>query len=151
MIPFYALYPSMMQPEPLAWMVDPSSLDEEAKILAVLKILHRLRMMFMDLILHSISHRLSMETWREGFFWSKVLVQFLNVLSTDELAIAMLVDEVDTQMEATKHIFHMSPKDVTHKLLLSFNLNTLLTEPLQETTLLLCHILLSAMQMVRAV
>ncbi|KAG1876357.1 hypothetical protein F4604DRAFT_1680524 [Suillus subluteus] len=150
-------------------MVDPSesSLDEEAKILAVLKILRGLRMMFTDLILHLISQRPSMATWREGFVRSKVLVQFLNVLSTDEraseqlrvslrpfaiaLAIAMVVDEVDAEMEAAKHIFHMSSKDVAPELLLSFNLDTLLTEPLQETTPLLRRILLSAMQTVRAV
>ena len=36
------------QPEPLAWMINPSSLDEEGKILAVLKILRG--MTVMDLI-----------------------------------------------------------------------------------------------------
>ncbi|KAG0693609.1 hypothetical protein DFH29DRAFT_963677, partial [Suillus ampliporus] len=163
MIPFHALYPPMMQPEPLVWMINPSSLDEEGKILAVLKILRGLRMTAMDLMLHSISQRPSMATWREGFFRSKALAQFLNVLGTDEraseqlhvnlrpLAIAMVVDEVDAEMEAAKHIFHMSSKDVTPELLLSFNLDTLLTEPLQETTPLLRRILLSAMQTVRAV
>jgi type III secretory pathway component EscS len=38
MIPFHALYPPVMmyqQPEPLAWMINPSSLDKEGKILAV--------------------------------------------------------------------------------------------------------------------
>ncbi|KAG2124811.1 hypothetical protein DEU56DRAFT_826637 [Suillus clintonianus] len=140
MIPFHALYPPMMQPEHLAWMVNPSSLDEEGKILAVLKILRGLRMTVMDLMLHSISQRPSMTTWREGFFRSNALVQFLNVLGTDErasehlrvslrpLAIAMVIDEVDTEMEAAKHIFHMSSKDVTPELLLSFNLDTFLTE-----------------------
>ncbi|KAG1744115.1 uncharacterized protein EDB91DRAFT_1346107 [Suillus paluster] len=134
----------MMQPEHLAWMVNPSSLDEEEKILAVLKILRGLCMTVMDLMLHSISQRPSMATWREGFFRSKALVQFLNVLGTDErasehlhvslrpLAIAMVIDET-------------SPP-----LLLSFNLDTLLTEPLQETTPLLRRILLSTMQTVRA-
>ncbi|KAG1847052.1 hypothetical protein F4604DRAFT_1936096 [Suillus subluteus] len=62
------------------------------------------------------------------------------------LAIAMVVDEVDSEMEVAKHIFHMSSKDVTPELLLSLNLDTLLTEPLQETTPLLRRILLSAMQ-----
>ena len=53
MITFHALYPPMMmyqQPEPLAWMINPSSLDEEGKILVVLKILRGLRMTVMDLI-----------------------------------------------------------------------------------------------------
>jgi hypothetical protein len=49
----------------------------------------------------------------------------------------MVIEEVDTEMEATKHLFHMSSKDVTPELLLSFNLNTFLTELLQEATLLL--------------
>jgi hypothetical protein len=83
---FHVLYPPMMQPEHLVWMVNPSSLDEEGKILAVLKILRGLRMTVMDLMLHSISQRPSMETWREGFFRSNALVQFLNVLGTDERA-----------------------------------------------------------------
>ena len=103
-----------------------------------------------------------MATWREGFFRSKALVQFLNVLEMDEraseqlrislrpLAIAMVIDEVDAEMEAAKNIFCMSSKDVTPELLLSFDLNTLLTEPLQETTPLIRRILLSAMQTVRA-
>jgi hypothetical protein len=63
----------------------------------------------------------------------------------------MVVDEVDVEMDTAKHIFHMSSKDVTPELLLSFNLDTLLTEPLQDTTPILRHILLSAMQTVRAV
>jgi hypothetical protein len=62
----------------------------------------------------------------------------------------MVIDEVDAEMEATKNIFRMSSKDVTPELLLSFDLDTSLTKPLQETTPLLHHILLSAMQTVRA-
>ncbi|KAG1847817.1 hypothetical protein DFJ58DRAFT_891134 [Suillus subalutaceus] len=139
----------------LGWSILPAW----TSVLAVLKILRGLRMTVMDLMLHSISQRPSMTTWREGFVRSKALVQFLNVLGTDEratsgivsvygpLAIVMVVDEVDAEMEA---IFHMSSKDVTPELLLSFNLDTLLTEPLQETTPLLCRILLSAMQTVRS-
>jgi len=87
MTPFHALYPPVMmyqQPEPLAWMINPSSLNEEGKILSVLKILCGLRMTVMDLMLYSISERPSMATWREGFFRSKALVQFLNVLDMDE-------------------------------------------------------------------
>jgi hypothetical protein len=87
MTPFHALYPPVtmyQQPEPLAWMINPSSLNEEGKILSVLKILCGLRMTVMDLMLYSISERPSMATWREGFFRSKALVQFLNVLDMDE-------------------------------------------------------------------
>ncbi|KAG1879143.1 hypothetical protein F4604DRAFT_1753315 [Suillus subluteus] len=81
MITFYALYPPMMQPEPLAWMVDPSSLDEEAKILAVLKILRGLRMSVMGLILHSISQGPSMATWKEGFFGASTDERVSNFVS----------------------------------------------------------------------
>jgi hypothetical protein len=65
MTPFHALYPPVtmyQQPEPLAWMINPSILDKEGKILAVLKILRGLQMTVMDLMLYSISERPSMAT-----------------------------------------------------------------------------------------
>ncbi|KAG2133405.1 hypothetical protein BD769DRAFT_1665673 [Suillus cothurnatus] len=145
MTPFHALYPPVtmyQQPEPLAWMINPSSLNEEGKILTVLKILCGLWMTVMDLMLYLISERPSMATWREA---SEQLHISLRPLTT-----AMVIDEVDAEMEATKNIFRMSSKDVTPELLLSFDLDTSLTKPLQETTPLLHHILLSAMQTVRA-
>ncbi|KAG1876569.1 hypothetical protein DFJ58DRAFT_721033 [Suillus subalutaceus] len=112
----------------------------------------------MDLMLHSISNKASMLPWREGFFRSKALVQFFNVLDADEqaseqlrvilrpMAIEIVTDEVDAEMEAAKDIFGMSSKDVTPELLLSFDIGALLTVRLRETTLWLRHILLSAMQ-----
>ncbi|KAG2065526.1 hypothetical protein BDR04DRAFT_1108368, partial [Suillus decipiens] len=88
MIPFHAFYPPMPQyqppVEPVIWIVNPSSLDIDKKILGVLKILHWLRMTVMDPMLHSISHKASMLPWREAFFRSRTLIQFLNVLDTDE-------------------------------------------------------------------
>jgi len=66
--------------EPLIWIVDPSSLDIDEIIL------RELRMTVMDLMLHSISNKASMLPWREGFFRSRALVQFLNVLDADEQA-----------------------------------------------------------------
>ncbi|KAG1886780.1 hypothetical protein F4604DRAFT_1723549 [Suillus subluteus] len=66
----------------LGWSILPAW----TSVLAVLKIIRGLRMTVMDLMLHSISQRPSMTTWREGFFRSKALVQFLNVLGTDERA-----------------------------------------------------------------
>jgi len=57
MIPVSAYYPQYHQPlEPLMWAVDPYSLSEDAKILAILEILRGLRMTPTDLLLHSISH-----------------------------------------------------------------------------------------------
>jgi hypothetical protein len=88
MIPFHAFHLPMPQyqppVEPLIWIVNPSSLDIDEKILADLKILRELRMTV--LMLHSISNKASMLPWREGFFRSRALVQFLNVLDADEQA-----------------------------------------------------------------
>jgi hypothetical protein len=50
------------------------------------------------------------------------------------MAIEIVTDEVDVEMEAAKDIFGMSLKDVTPKLLLSFDLDALLTARLRETT-----------------
>ncbi|KAG2066500.1 hypothetical protein BDR04DRAFT_1106572 [Suillus decipiens] len=62
MIPFHAFHLPMPQyqppVEPLIWIVNPSSLDIDEKILGVLKIL-RLHMTVMDLMLHSISRIIS--------------------------------------------------------------------------------------------
>jgi len=69
-------------------------------------------MTVMDLMLHSILNKASMLPWREGFFWSRALVQFLNVLDADEqvskqlhvilqpMVIKIVTDEVDAKMEA---------------------------------------------------
>jgi hypothetical protein len=69
-------------------------------------------------------------------------------ISLQPLATAIVIDEVDAEMEAAKNIFRMSSKDVTPELLLLFDLDTSLTKLLQETTPLLCCILLLAMQTV---
>ncbi|KAG2120167.1 hypothetical protein BD769DRAFT_1390372 [Suillus cothurnatus] len=66
------------------------------------------------------------------------------------MAIEIVTDEVGVKMEAAKDIFGMSSKDVTPKLLLSFDLDAFLTARLRETTPWLRHILLSAMQTARA-
>jgi hypothetical protein len=53
MIPFSAYYPQTQYhppPEPLMWTVDPHSLSEDAKILAILEILRGLRMTATDLL-----------------------------------------------------------------------------------------------------
>jgi hypothetical protein len=72
MIPFHAFHLPMPQyqppVEPLIWIVNPSSLNIDEKILAVLKILRKLWMTVMDLMLHSFSNKASMLPWREGFF-----------------------------------------------------------------------------------
>ncbi|KAG2157511.1 hypothetical protein DEU56DRAFT_23555 [Suillus clintonianus] len=100
MIPFHALYPPMMQPEHLAWMVNPSSLDEEGKILAVLKILCGLRMTVMDLMLYSISQRPPWQLGGKVFFGARHLYNFLGAderasehlrVSLRPLAIPMVV------------------------------------------------------------
>ncbi|KAG2079259.1 hypothetical protein BDR04DRAFT_1086460, partial [Suillus decipiens] len=92
MIPFYAFHLPMPQyqppVEPLIWIVNPSSLDIDEKILGVLKILRGLRMTVMDPMLHSISHKASMLPWREAFFRSRALIQFL--LDADEQATEQL-------------------------------------------------------------
>ncbi|KAG1737792.1 hypothetical protein EDB19DRAFT_1829379 [Suillus lakei] len=85
-----------------------------------------LRMTVMDLMLRSISNKVSMLPWRE------------------------VTDEVDAEMEAAKDISDMSSKDVTPELLPSFDLDALLTARLRETTMWLRRILLSAMQTARA-
>lgn len=137
--------------------MDPRSLDTEEKILSLLKILRGMRMTAMDLLLYTISEKPSMATWRDGFFRSNALAQLLNVLEVDERgtkqlnvvlrqrAIALVADEINTEMENAKFIFQMSSKDVTPELLLTFDLNRSLTEPLQETTPWLRQILMTAM------
>jgi len=84
MIPFHAFHlpiPQYQPPvEPLIWIVNPSSLNIDEKILC------ELQMTVMDLMLHSFSNKASMLPWREGFFRSRALVQFLNVLDADEQA-----------------------------------------------------------------
>ncbi|KAG2073670.1 hypothetical protein BDR04DRAFT_1094665 [Suillus decipiens] len=133
MIPFHAFHLPMPQYQP------PVDLDIDEKILGVLKILRGLHMTVMDPMLHSISHKASMLPWRETFFRSRALIQFLNVLDADEqaseqlrvilrpIAIKIVTDEVDAEMEAAKDIFGMSSKDITPELLLSFDLDALLT------------------------
>ena len=109
MIPFHAFYLPMPQYQ-LPWMT------------------------IMDLMLHSIPNKASMLPWREGFFGSKALVQFLNVLDTDEwaseqlrvilwpIAIEIVTDEVDTEMEAARIFLacrrKMSPPNYSHLILM---------------------------------
>ncbi|KAG2072310.1 hypothetical protein BDR04DRAFT_1096954 [Suillus decipiens] len=142
MIQFHAFHLPMPQyqppVEPLIWIVNPSSLVIDEKIL------HELRMTVMDLMLHSISNKATMLPWREGFSRSKTLVRFLNVLDAEQqaneqirviiriMAIEIVTDGVDADMRL--HIFGMLSKDVTPELL-SFDLDALLTARLQETTL----------------
>ncbi|KAG2071437.1 hypothetical protein BDR04DRAFT_1098214 [Suillus decipiens] len=111
MIPFHDFHLPMPQyeppVEPLIWIVNPSSLDIDEKSL--------------------------------DFFSKQGLIQFLNVLDADEqaseqlrvilrpIAIKIVTDEVDAEMEAAKDIFGMSSKDITPELLLSFDLDALLT------------------------
>jgi hypothetical protein len=66
------------------WTVDPCGLSEDAKIVAILKILRGLRMMPTDLLLYSISQKTAMMIWRKGFFRSSALAHCLNVLEANE-------------------------------------------------------------------
>ncbi|KAG2078831.1 hypothetical protein BDR04DRAFT_1085782 [Suillus decipiens] len=77
MIPFHAFHLPMPQyqppVEPLIWIVNPSSLDIDEKIL------RGLHMTVMDPMLYSISHKVSMLPWREAFFRSRALIQSKRV------------------------------------------------------------------------
>ncbi|KAG2043826.1 hypothetical protein BDR03DRAFT_940027 [Suillus americanus] len=132
MIPFHAFHPPVLQyrspVEPLIWIVNPSSLDIDEKILAVLQILRGLRMTVMDLMLHSISKKAPCYLGEKLFFKARPLCSFSMCW------MLMIIGEVDAEIEAAKDIFGMSSKDVTPELLLSIDLDALLTARLRETT-----------------
>ncbi|KAG2071997.1 hypothetical protein BDR04DRAFT_1097231, partial [Suillus decipiens] len=69
-------------------------------------------------------------TLERSFFRSRALSSFsieqLRVILRP-IAIKIVTDEVDAEMEAAKDIFGMSSKDITPELLLSFDLDPLLT------------------------
>ena len=152
-----------MEHNMLRWACPPQLLTPNERINNILTILQDLRMSPIDLLMTTLGPQIQYKHYKDSFYHgnSQAIGQFLNVVDGEKRGHDKLMEWVNVRVldivlkKITKEmdslrLFRMSIKDLTPEFLMEFNLQSVITEVLEDRSPWLRRILLTAAQTRRA-